>query len=103
MVVYSFEGSLSKPVVRKEPIAADNLMKIYNKFGVSERLSDLRICTMYAGLFRYSELSNLRMNDLMFGSEHIEITVQISKTDVYRQGNNVFIGRTCNDKCLEKY
>jgi hypothetical protein len=53
----------------------------------------------YAGLFRYKELSNIRMTNIAFYDTHIEILVETSKTDIHRQGNTVVIARTNTETC----
>ena len=53
----------------------------------------------YAGFFRYKELSNIRMTNIAFYDTHIEILVETSKTDIYRQGNKVVIVRTNTETC----
>ena len=62
---------LSKPTTQKEPITPFHLKKLPRKFGHnSETLSDLRflsICTLgFAGFLRYSELANIKRNNIIF-------------------------------------
>ena len=48
---------------------------------------------------RYKEISNIRMTNLTFYDTHIEILVETSKADIYRQGNTVVIARTNTETC----
>ncbi|XP_071171010.1 uncharacterized protein [Mytilus edulis] len=63
LVVQVAEGAkrqLSRPSNKKEPITAEILSKLVEKFGVSNNLYDIRIVTMcligFAGFMRFSEL-----------------------------------------------
>jgi integrase len=106
------EGSvriLSKPVKKKEPITSDILKTILRKQYPIDNLQKLRICCLlllgYAGFLRFNELAQIRASNLKFS--HLEILIERSKTDIYRQGHTVVIARTNNDTCpvamYEKY
>ena len=98
---------LSKPVCKKEPITPEILKLIVARYGNDHDLSKLRICVLFllgfAGFFRYSELANLRTSHFIFHDTHVEVSVEESKTDVYRRGNKVIIARTGNDLCPVKW
>lgn len=109
-----FEGGvriLSKPVRKKEPITVDILKKVVDKFNAENCLPNLRICALlligYAGFLRFNELANIKASNLIFFNSHVEILIESSKTDIYRQGNKVFIARTNSSLCpvlmLERY
>ena len=73
-ILESAERSLSRPVVKKEPITPEMTFKICQKFAsVHASLSDLRtaaICvTAYAGFLRFNELAFLRCCDVRFCDE----------------------------------
>ena len=57
--------------------------------------------------FRFSELASLRECDVVFYNEHVEIFVESSKTDQFREGAWVPIARTNSDICpvamLQRY
>ena len=80
---------LSKPIKKKEPITADILKLIVSRFGSEFDLSKLRVCVLcllgFSGFLRYSELSNIRRNNIVIHDTHLEILVENSKTDVYRR------------------
>ena len=102
---------LSKPLVKKEPITPKILQQIVDKYGNTNRLPDLRICAImllgYAGFLRYSEISNIKASNISFFDSHAEITIEKSKTDVYRQGNVVVLAFLDSNLCpvsmLKKY
>lgn len=61
---------ISKPITKKELITVDIMKKLYEHYGVSSDLSDLRIYCMFslafAGFLRFNELVNIRFADLTF-------------------------------------
>ncbi|KAK3082563.1 hypothetical protein FSP39_021987 [Pinctada imbricata] len=91
------EGAIrdtKKPVCRKEPISAQHISLLVDKFGNEKcSLYDLRTTTMcllsYAGFLRFSELSNLRMCDVNFFQTHVTLYIVKSKTDKYKAGSTV--------------
>ena len=94
---------LSKPTTKKEPITPFHLKKLARKFGhKSATLSDLRllsICTLGFGFLRYSELTNIRRNDIIFHKKYIKVFIEKSKTDKFREGAWIFIAKTYNITC----
>ena len=103
---------LGKPVNKKDPITTDILLQIKDHYTVdSGNLLKLRTFVMcllgFSGFLRFSELSNIRMCDILWKDSHIEIKIPKSKTDIYRKGNSVIIARTGNILCpvhwLQKY
>ncbi|XP_071090630.1 uncharacterized protein [Haliotis cracherodii] len=58
----------------------------------------------FAGFMRSAELLNIKHGDLLFFS-HMTVFIERSKTDVYRDGSWLIIGRTgtkmCPVKCME--
>jgi integrase len=116
LVTLILEGGkrlLSKPIVKKKPITPEILGQIVDRFPHVDNLYNSRLVCMlligYAGFFRYDELVHLRMSDINFheSGSHVEIRVEKSKTDIYRQGNIVVIARTGTRLCpvcyLEQY
>ena len=102
---------LSRPINKKEPITTDILLKLVNFYKKSCTLPNLRTCAMcllgFSGFLRFSELSNIRFSDLIWHDNYLEIKIRQSKTDIYRRGNSIIIGKTGNDLCplfwLRKY
>ena len=86
----------SKPVTKKKPFSSQIIKAIldsHNKEDAS--LKDLRVAALcslaFAGFFRYNELCNIVPSHIEFHSEYIRIFLPRSKTDVYREGNYVYI------------
>lgn len=102
---------LAKSITKKEPITVDIMKKLYDHYGLSFDLSDLRIYCMFslafAGFLRFNELVNIRFADLIFFDSHVQIFIPKSKKDIFRQGNKLLIARTgketCPVVCLENY
>lgn len=53
----------------------------------------------FAGFLRCKELINIKRSDVSFFSDHIEIFVESSKTDIYRDGTKFFIAKLFSDLC----
>ena len=60
-------------------------------------LKDLRIAAVsslgFAGFFRFNELANIQQKHLTFCDGFVKNFVSRSKTDVYREGNCVYIAK----------
>ena len=56
----------------------------------------------YAGFLRYSEIANLKMENIKCFPSYIVVNIVSGKTDVYRRGNNVGIAKT-NSKALPRF
>ena len=68
----------------------------------------MTICLLgFAGFFRYNEFAKLKECDIRFFAKHIEIFLESSKTDQYRDGSVVVIARMDTEYCpvamLERY
>ena len=61
----------------------------------------------FAGFLRYSELANITANHIQFEQDHVRILIPSSKTDIYREGNCVYIKKIdsehCPTKILQRY
>lgn len=97
-VMNTLEGSkriLSKPVSKKEPITVDILQKNYLKLFDRNNLYNQRTICMcllsFAAFLRSKELINIKRLDVSFFSDHVEIFIESSKTDIYRDGTRVVI------------
>ena len=97
-ILESAKGSLSRPIVKKEPVTPHMVLSICQKFAsANPNLSDLgtaAICvTAFAGFLRFNELANLRCCDVKFSKDkYVELFIAKSKTDIYRNGNVVMLG-----------
>lgn len=80
--------TLSKPTVKREPITSDIIKAVSRQFK-----PNLRICCLmlfdYPGCLRYNELAHIKGNNLQLFSSHVEVVIENSKTDIYRQGNTI--------------
>ena len=102
---------LSGPINKKEPITKDILLKLVRFYKQNCTLLNLRTCAMcllgFSGFLRFNELSNIRLSDLSWHDNYLEIKITKSKTDIYRRGNSIIIGKTGNELCplfwLNKY
>jgi len=103
-------------VVAQKPLVVDPLSVSIQPCGkkrliLDSNLKDIRIAALcslaFAGFFRYIELCNIAPNHIEFHSQYIKIFVPRSKTDVYREGNYVYISAWGSQYCpvgvLRKY
>ena len=111
-IIESAKRQKSQPVMKKKPITTDitrSILDIHNKKDAN--LKNLRIAALcslaFAGFFRYDELCNIVPKHIEFHSDYIRIFVPRSKTDVYREGNFVFISASRSKYCsvgvLQRY
>ncbi|XP_072040161.1 integrase/recombinase xerD homolog [Amphiura filiformis] len=105
---------LASPTVKKEPITAEILVKVYDYYCADlsiKNLLTIRTVTMcliaYAGFLRFDELSEIKREHVTFELSHMSILIPSSKTDIYRQGKSVIIARltsrVCPVRMLQKY
>ena len=99
---------VSKPIVKKEPVNLEMMTNICLKYARPEAsLSDLRLAalcvTAFNGFLRFSELSSLRCCDVLLRNkdslQFVQLYIQKSKTDIYRDGAFVFLAKTDNLAC----
>ena len=93
-----------KPVSEKTHLSADVIKLISDSYaGPQYSLKHLRIptiCTLgFAALLRYNELCNILPSHLNFYDMYIAIFIPCSKTDVYREGNIVYINSVDSKYC----
>ena len=108
-VLASSKRMLAKQTLKKEPITPEILSQLVDK--AASNLSDVRTLAImlvgYAGFFRFDELARIREADVTIYQDHLEIFLESSKTDQYRDGSRVVIARTNNKLCpvamLEQY
>ena len=103
---------LAHSTAKKEPVTVEMLERLCEKLGgVDASLADvhtLAICLLgFAGFLRYDELAKLRVSDLSMYPDHMELFIESSKTDQFRDGSRVIIARmmskTCPVTALERY
>lgn len=115
LVISVREGALrliGHSLSKKEPITPDILKHIVLLYGKDNaNLKDLRVACMcllsFSGFLRFSELANLKRNNIIFFDSHVKLHLEQSKTDIYREGKDVLISRTLNSTCpvnmLQRY
>ena len=102
----------AKPrVVKKDPINAKDLVLLCEMYADSDDLSIIRDLTMillgFSGFLRYDELVSIRCKDISFENEFLKLYIAKSKTDQYRDGNEILIAKgetvACPVEMLKKY
>ena len=85
----------SKPVNKKDPVTSQMIIELCSKFKDSVDLMIIRDLAMivlsFAGFLRFDELSSLKCNDITVHDHFLKLKIVHSKTDQYRQGNEVLI------------
>ena len=93
LVIEGGRRILGKSVNKKEPLTPEMLRLIVSKYGDENDLSKFRVCVIcllwFSGYLRYSELSNIKMKNRIFHDSHGELTLDKSKTDIYRRVKEV--------------
>ena len=111
IVLEGIQRKLAKPKVRKELVTSDMMSAMVNSLGAAPSLTDMRLvaaCLLaFSAFLRYDELAKLRCCDITFSHTRMSIHILSSKTDQYRQGDSVLVGRTGSSTCpvamLERY
>lgn len=93
-------------VIKKEVVTTKDLVLLCDIYADSSSLLEVRdmcmILLSFAGFLRYEELSSLRCSDVIRQNFH-----QQSKTDQYRQGNEILISAGVTSACpvlmLQRY
>ena len=97
---------------KKDPITPEILKNLVDKFAsLGASLSNIRVVTLclisFAGFLRFGEMANLKEADIQIFPDHLELFIESSKTDQYRDGAWIIIARsgqsTCPVRMLERY
>ena len=90
--------------MKKKPITTEiirNILDVHNK--EDSNLKDLRIAALcslaFAGFLRYDDLCNIVPKHIEFHNDYIRIFLPPSKTDIYREGNYVYISASTSKYC----
>ncbi|XP_069109074.1 uncharacterized protein, partial [Argopecten irradians] len=101
-----FEGAkrkVARPIIKKDVITVEILEKLFDKYYDPSDLLVQRIITIsllcYSGFLRSAEVLCLMRCDVKLSSTHMEIFIEKSKTDIYRDGAWVVIARTGTRLC----
>ena len=91
----------SNPVDKKKPAIIRSIIDRHDAEEAS--LKDLRITAIsslgFAVFFRFNELPNILPKHLTFCDGFVKILVPRSKTDLYKEGNYVYIVKLENKYC----
>lgn len=98
-------------VTKKEIVTVNDLILLCDLHVNSTNLSEVRdlcmILLSFAGFLRFDELSSLRCSDITFMDGYVKIFINKSKTDKYRQGNEIIIASGLSSACpvsmLQRY
>lgn len=97
---------LSTKKNRKQPITIEHLKLLHTKLSQRKNIYNMRtlaICLIgYAGFMRFSEIAGLRRCDISICESYMKSFIEKCKTDVYREGNWIFISKTGNELCPVK-
>ena len=104
LVLEGIKRTSQKISRKKLPLTTEHLHKLYKNFGGKNmNLKDLRtilICIFsFMGFLRYNEVSNLRMSDIVFHDSYMAIFIEKSKTDIYRNGNWLYLAKLKSKLC----
>ena len=103
---------LAHQTKKKEPITPEILESLVTRFATTKAsLNDIRSLTIclvgFAGFLRFDELSKIKETDVTIFDQHMEIFLETSKTDQYRDGARIVIARTSSNLCrvamMERY
>ncbi len=102
LVVEGVRRMCAKPVVKKEPIIVIDLKAIVENADLTD-LGDVRtaaICLLcFAAFLRFDELAGLHCSDVSFADGHLKLRIRKSKTDQYRQGDEVVLAESGSPTC----
>ena len=88
---------------RKDPVTTDMLIELCNKHKDSSDLLVVRDLTMillsFAGFLRFDEVSSLICKNVKLFDDYILLYIEKSKTDQYRNGNEVLISKGDTSAC----
>jgi len=92
---------------KKLPIKTKHLNTMFVTLGGLEMdLKNLRIMVIsvlsFMGFMRFSEVIQLRRSDILIFSTHIQLFIEKSKTDVYREGHWLHLATLKSDLCPAK-
>lgn len=95
-----------KPVNKKDPVNNDMIIELCSIYKHSTDILVVRDLTMillsYAGFLRFDEISKIKCKDIHIFEDYLKIKIVSSKTDQYRQGNDIFISKGQTIACPYK-
>ncbi|KAK3097059.1 hypothetical protein FSP39_005994 [Pinctada imbricata] len=102
-LIESAKRSVHKPVNKKDPVSVDMLIQLCKIHQNSTDLLTIRRLYMillgFSGFLRFNEIANLKCNDVNLYDSYFSLKIRKSKTDQYRQGDEVVISRGQSVAC----
>lgn len=90
-------------VHRKDPVSSEMLIRLCDMYSSSTDILVIRDIAMillsFAAFLRYDELSSLKCCDIKIADDYLSIFINKSKTDQYRQGNEVLVAKGSTSAC----
>ena len=95
---------LAHKTKKKDPITLSQLeCLVRDKASTSASLMDIRSVAAallaFAAFLRFDELVSLHISDIYFKDNYMDIFIESSKTDQYRDGAWVPVARSCKPTC----
>ncbi|XP_020908588.1 uncharacterized protein LOC110246574 [Exaiptasia diaphana] len=95
---------LGRPVVKKEILEVRHVKSIVDKFAqLGASLSDLQVAVLivvgFAGFLRWSDLSVIKVEDVVFYDSHMDVVLPKRKNDQRRSGSAISIASTGSVYC----
>ena len=97
--------NLIKEKVRKKPLTFDLIKQIFVNFSNIKKPSLIQVrdtlipCLAYALLLRHDEIAHLNCSHISHSVNGFRFNIPSSKTDIYRQGKNVFLSSDNSSLC----
>lgn len=93
-----------QPLQKKQPLSAENIHKIYQSVrGKNCSVLDLRLIFImvlgFSRFMRYSEIADLKRCDFHFKDTHLEVSLEKSKTDIYRDVHWILLAKLQSCLC----
>jgi hypothetical protein len=103
-ILQAAKRKVGRPIGKKKPVPASVIREIIDKYAAKQStLKELRtacLCALgFAGFFRFDELKRLQPDQITVHEEYMQILLPKSKTDVYREGNLVYVARSRTKYC----
>jgi hypothetical protein len=94
--------TLAQASSKKQPLPLASLRAICARFALpGSHIIDLQVAATlafaYAGFFRYSDWSAVRIGDIRFESDHLSVHLPKRKNDQFRTGNDIIMARLPGD------
>lgn len=88
---------------KKEPITKEILLDLCKLYDRNQDLTVIRdlcmILIAFTGFLRYNELSLIKCSNVTIEEDFVKIVIEKSKTDQYRNGNEIYIAKGQTEAC----